>query len=82
MLSHAHKDDVELMPDVFDRFTVRNVWDSGAVNPTLGYCRFLKKVETEAGVAYHDAIASGGVHSVEFSNARCSGTVALPRRRG
>lgn len=37
VLSHPHKDHLELMPDVFAAFQVRNVWDSGAVNRTVGY---------------------------------------------
>ena len=41
ILSHPHKDHLELLPDVFDAYVVKNVWDSGAVNKTRGYCRFL-----------------------------------------
>lgn len=77
VLSHPHKDHLELMPDVFAAFTVRNVWDSGAVNRTVGYCRFLKAVAAEPGVLYHDAIASGGTREVVFTNGGCSGTVRL-----
>ncbi|MEO9229918.1 MAG: SH3 domain-containing protein [Devosia sp.] len=79
MLSHPHKDHVELMPDVFDRYVVRNVWDSGAINPTRGYCRFLKKVIAEPGVRYHDAISSGGVRSVTFPSGECRGTMSIPQ---
>lgn len=77
VLSHPHKDHLELLPDVFDKFAIRNVWDSGRVNKTAGYCRFLKKVEAEPGVKYHDAIASGGVHEVSFSGTNCSGPVRI-----
>jgi competence protein ComEC len=79
VLSHPHKDHLELLPDVFDRFSVRNVWDSGAVNRTRGYCRFLKKVAAEPGVQYHDAIATGGTHNVTFTGKTCSGQVTLPQ---
>ena len=79
VLSHPHKDHLELLPDVFDRFQVRNVWDSGAVNKTRGYCRFLKKVEAEPGVQYHNAIATGGAHRVAFTGKTCSGEVVLPQ---
>jgi competence protein ComEC len=78
ILSHPHKDHLELMPDVFDAFEIRNVWDSGAINKTRGYCRFLKKVAAEQGVKYHDAIGSGGTHSVTFKGKSCSGTVNIP----
>lgn len=79
ILSHPHKDHLELLPDIFDRFAVRNVWDSGAINKTRGYCRFLKKVEAEPGVRYHDAIATGGFHRVAFTGKTCSGEVVLPQ---
>lgn len=79
VLSHPHKDHLELLPDVFAAFAVRNVWDSGAVNRTVGYCRFLKAVQAEPGVLYHDAIATGGVHRVSFDNGGCSGEVAIPQ---
>ena len=77
ILSHPHKDHLELLPDVFDRFTVKHVWDSGAVNKTRGYCRFLRKVEAEPGVQYHNAIATGGSHQVTFPSGSCSGTIRI-----
>ena len=77
VLSHPHKDHLELLPDILERLAVRNVWDSGTVNKTRGYCRFLKKVELEPGVQYHDAIASGGVHEVNFTSKACKGTVRI-----
>lgn len=64
ILSHPHKDHVELLPDVFDQYVIKNVWDSGRVNLTVGYCKFLTKVTQEAGVKYHDAISSGQVRTV------------------
>ena len=79
VLSHPHKDHLELMPDVFATFVVRNVWDSGAVNRTVGYCRFLKAVAAEPGVLYHDALASGGTREVTFNNDGCNGTVRIAR---
>ena len=77
VLSHPHKDHLELMPDVFSTFTIKNVWDSGAVNKTRGYCRFLKAVAAEPGVQYHDAIASTGVHQVNFTSKACNGLVSV-----
>jgi competence protein ComEC len=79
ILSHPHKDHLQLLPDVFDSYAVSHVWDSGAVNKTLGYCRFLAKVAAEPGVKYHNAIASGGVHEVRFSNAKCGPLIQVPR---
>ncbi|WP_242128499.1 SH3 domain-containing protein [Sphingobium sp. Sx8-8] len=77
ILSHPHKDHVQLMPDVFRVFDVKNVWDSGRVNNTDGYCHFLKAIAGEPGVTYHDAIASNQTRSVSFSGSGCSGTVVL-----
>ena len=79
VLSHPHKDHLELMPDIFEAMTVRNVWDSGAINRTRGYCRFLTAVSREPGVQYHNAVATGGTHSVTFTGNSCSGTIAVPQ---
>lgn len=77
ILSHPHKDHLELLPDIFDAFAVANVWDSGRVNRTNGYCHFLKKVAAEPGVRYHDAIASHATRSVTFTGNGCNGTVIV-----
>ena len=79
VLSHPHKDHLQLLPDVFAAFAIRNVWDSGTVNRTVGYCRFLKAVQAEPGVLYHNAIASTGVHRVHFTNGGCKGDIAIPQ---
>jgi len=68
ILSHPHRDHVELLPDVISAFDVDNVWDSGATNNTTGYERFLRAVSQEAGVAYRTA-------------ARGPGTFTLPVRQ-
>ena len=71
ILSHPHKDHLELLPDVFEKFSVRHVWDSGAVNKTRGYCRFLKAVAAEPGAEYHNSIATGGSVRVVFPGRSC-----------
>lgn len=76
ILSHPHKDHQELMPDVFDAFQVANVWESGRVKQTAGYCKFLKKVVAE-GAIYHDAIASNATRTVTFSGSSCKGAVTV-----
>ncbi len=77
ILSHPHKDHVEMMDDVLGTYAVRNVWDSGALNPTCGYRAFLDAVVAETGVTYHDALGSGGTHDATFpaSSASCHGRV-------
>lgn len=77
ILSHPHKDHVQLMPDIFAAFRVGDVWDSGRVNPTDGYCHFLKAVAAEPGVRYHDAIGSNQIRNVTFSGSGCNGTIAV-----
>lgn len=91
VLSHPHKDHVELMPDVLDTFEVANLWDSGALNPICSYRNLLLSTVSR-GVAYHDAVADGGSRSAPFADQTCYGrripaaTVAVPRasqaRRG
>lgn len=77
ILSHPHKDHLQLMPDVFRRFEVGHVWESGRVNKTDGYCHFLKAAMAEPSVQYHDAIASSATRSVTFSGSGCNGTVIV-----
>ncbi|MFZ2031753.1 MAG: MBL fold metallo-hydrolase, partial [Vitreimonas sp.] len=50
VLSHPHKDHVDLLPDLFDAFEVRQVWDSGRLNPICSYRTFLQHVRQEPGV--------------------------------
>ena len=44
ILSHPHRDHVELLPDLFAAYQVRQVWDSGRVNDICGYRAFLTAV--------------------------------------
>ncbi|HYG46383.1 MAG TPA: MBL fold metallo-hydrolase [Allosphingosinicella sp.] len=73
ILSHPHKDHVEMMDDVFETYEVRDVWDSGAFNDTCGYRAFLDAVIAEPGVAYHNALGSGGFHEVRVRKSSCHG---------
>ena len=77
VLSHPHKDHVELMPDVFAAFQIGDVWDSGRVNFTDGYCHFLKAIAAEPGVRYHDAIGANQTRTVTFTGSGCKGPVVL-----
>lgn len=77
ILSHPHKDHLQLMPGVFERFQIGHVWDSGRVNKTDGYCHFLKAAMAEPGVEYHDAIAANMTRNVTFSGSGCNGTVTV-----
>lgn len=79
ILSHPHRDHVELLPDVFDAYRVRQVWDSGRLNPTCGYYNFLQRISVEAGVVYHDALAGHGVHMATFPSGLCRDPQRLER---
>jgi competence protein ComEC len=74
VLSHPHRDHVELLPDVLDRYEVGNVYDSGRVHPICGYRAFLERVSREPGVRYHTAGPAGMRHSARFPAATCYGT--------
>lgn len=84
ILSHPHKDHSELMPDILDTFRVRNVWDSGALNPICSY-RALLANGLARGVAYHDALGGSGTHDATFAAKTCYGqalpaqTISIPR---
>jgi competence protein ComEC len=73
VLSHPHKDHVELLADVLGSYSVRNVWDSGRLHPICGYRRLVEAVTLETGVAYHDALSGGDTRSVSFKAANCYG---------
>jgi beta-lactamase superfamily II metal-dependent hydrolase len=85
ILSHPHKDHVEMMDDVLATYQVRNVWDSGSLNDTCGYRAFLDAVIDHPGTAYHDALGSGGTHDVKVKAVSCHGkarpttTLRVPR---
>ena len=73
ILSHPHRDHVELLPDLFAAYEVREVWDSGRLNDICGYRAFLAAVRDEPGVAYHTATEGGGVGSHVFGAKTCYG---------
>lgn len=77
ILSHPHKDHLQLMPGVFAAFQIDNVWESGRVNKTDGYCHFLKAAMAEPGSLYHDAIAANSSRAVTFTGSGCNGTVTV-----
>jgi competence protein ComEC len=85
ILSHPHRDHVELLPDVLANYRVRHVWDSGRVNDICGYRAFLNAVKIEAGVKYHNALQDFGTGSFSFGEKECYGdslpgaTITLPQ---
>jgi beta-lactamase superfamily II metal-dependent hydrolase len=74
LLSHPHRDHVELLPDVFAKFEVARVWNSGAYNDICGYRHFLEAVAVEPAVQYHTATQGAGNETVELGKKNCYGT--------
>ena len=73
VLSHPHRDHVELLPDLFAAYQVRDVWDSGRVNDICGYRAFIEAVRDEPGVRYHNALQDFGTRGYTFGAATCYG---------
>lgn len=63
---------MELLPDVLATYQIGNVWDSGSTNPICGYRGFLEQIASRH-IAYHDAEAAGGTHTVTFEAQPCYG---------
>jgi competence protein ComEC len=86
ILSHPHRDHVELMPDVLAQYDVGNVWNSGAFNNICGYRHFLEAVATEPSVKYHTATQDTGSEPVELGKKKCytvqepKHTISLPHQ--
>ena len=66
ILSHPHRDHVELLPDLLATYSVRQVWDSGRINDICGYRAFLTAVRDEPGVQYHNALQDFGTRDYAF----------------
>lgn len=73
ILSHPHRDHVELLPDLFAAYQVRHVWDSGRTHPICGYRAFIEAVIAEPGVNYHDAVGHFSRRRAAFPAQRCYG---------
>ncbi|WP_135213173.1 SH3 domain-containing protein [Vitreimonas flagellata] len=66
ILSHPHRDHVELMDDIFAHYEIGEVFDSGRMNAICGYRRFIEAIEVEPDIVYHDAIGGPGRRRVSF----------------
>jgi competence protein ComEC len=71
ILSHPHRDHVELLPDVLAQYQVRQVWDSGRFYDNCGYRLFLAAVRDEPGVQYHTAMQDMGTRDFPFPQGSC-----------
>lgn len=71
LLSHPHRDHVELLADVVLDYDVENVWEPGVVNPICGYRRFLEAIAQRPAIAYHTAAFDAGEHTIDFEKEVC-----------
>jgi beta-lactamase superfamily II metal-dependent hydrolase len=73
ILSHPHRDHVELMADVVRQFSPHDVWDSGAAIGICGYRTFLQAVAATSGVTYHNANFNAGDENHALTQQTCYG---------
>lgn len=73
ILSHPHRDHVELLPDLFGAYEVRQVWDSGRVNDICGYRAFITAVLAHPSIQYHNALQDSGSQDYSFAAGTCYG---------
>jgi competence protein ComEC len=74
ILSHPHRDHVELLPDVLRGFQIGQVWNSGAYNDICGYRHFLEAIADQPSIQYHTANNDAGPETVTLEAKRCYGT--------
>lgn len=73
VLSHPHRDHVELLPDVVTRLKPSEVWNSGAYNDICGYRNFLFAIAADPSIRYHTATQDEGSESIEMGAKNCYG---------
>lgn len=54
--SHPHEDHGVMLDDVLECYQVEHIWDSGAINDTVFYKKFIQRVSEESGAIYNTAI--------------------------
>jgi len=74
VLSHAHRDHVNLMPDVLEQYEVHEIWEPGVVISTCPYRDFVEAVAAEEGVVYHTGVNRKGRHTIKFDSMKCRGS--------
>lgn len=81
LLSHPHKDHVELLPDILDAYDIGNVYDSGRMNAICGYHRFLDAIAAKPSIAYHTVKYAPGPGTIAFKGInQCNGKAKLPTK--
>lgn len=73
VLSHPHRDHVELLPDVVAELKPGEVWNSGAYNDICGYRNFLLAIAADPSVKYHTATQDLGDEQIVMGPKNCYG---------
>jgi competence protein ComEC len=81
VLSHPHRDHVNLLDEVLERYEVGNIWDVGLLHPVCPYLRFLRAVSEEKGASYRSAARGPGPLRLGFDESPCERDEALPENR-
>lgn len=71
ILSHPHRDHVELLPDVLKKYTVGSVWNSGATTDICGYRHFLQQIAAHGSIVYHTASQGAGAEPISLLQELC-----------
>lgn len=66
VLSHAHKDHLRLLPDIFARYQVGQFSDSGRLYDTCGYRDLLVRAAAEPGMRYRTGLGGPGLQRFRF----------------
>ncbi len=67
VLSHPHRDHLELLPDVLAQLAPRDVWEPGAHVEICGYRHFLQALAATPAIRYHTANQNFGSESVSLA---------------
>lgn len=71
VLSHAHRDHVELLADVVNEYEVREIWEPGVLAKVCAYQRFVHAAAAHPGTRYHTATHAPGTREVAFPKTSC-----------
>lgn len=74
VVGHPHPDHVNLLGDVFSRFDVKDVWDSGVSSAECTYQKLIKTIK-ERNITYHSAMQGPGDRRVNFKKP-CEGVAS------
>lgn len=69
VLSHPHRDHVELLADALLTYPVAHVWEPGVLHPICGYRRFVGALSPST--RYHTASFDAGARSLDFGRSVC-----------